>query len=168
MIYRIGVLVLLGIALIGCSASKDGDNLSSSRDTLVVYKSPTCGCCRKWIDHMQEVGFETDIVNKSNLSAIKKQYGIAVNAQSCHTAIYQGKYVFEGHIPAKMIQQFVDSPPSGAKGLVVPGMPIGSPGMESGSRFQPYKVWLLKENGEYSEYGKVESYEEQFSENKAY
>lgn len=165
MTYRISVLVFLGIALAGCSVNKDGDDLAVSRDSLVVYKSPTCGCCRKWIDHMQEMGFETDIVNKSNLSAIKKQYGIYKDAQSCHTAIYQDKYVFEGHIPAKLIRKFIENPPNGAKGLVVPGMPIGSPGMESGSRFQSYKVWLLQENGQYSEYGAVESYEQQFSAN---
>jgi len=159
--FRIGFLMLMGIALAGCGSSQN-NNETESRNSLVVYKSPTCGCCRKWIDHIQEVGFETDIVNKSNLSGIKKQYGIAKNAQSCHTAIYQDRYVFEGHIPANMIQQFIDNPPSGAKGLVVPGMPVGSPGMESGSRFQPYKVWLLKENGEYSEYGKIESYDQQF------
>ena len=163
MFFRIGFLMLMGIVLAGCGSSQHNGNETESKNALIVYKSPTCGCCRKWIDHMQEVGFETDIVNRSNLSGIKKQYGIAKNAQSCHTSIYQDKYVFEGHIPAKMIQQFIDNPPSGAKGLVVPGMPIGSPGMESGSRFQPYKVWLLKENGEYSEYGKIESYDQQFA-----
>lgn len=137
--------MLVGIVLAGCGSSQNNSNETESRNSLVVYKSPTCGCCRKWIDHMQEVGFETDIVNRSNLSGIKKQYGIAKNAQLCHAAIYQDRYVFEGHIPAKMNQQFIDNPSSGAKILVVPGMPIGSLGMENGSRFQPYTVWHLKE-----------------------
>ena len=129
---------------------------------LVVYKSPTCGCCREWISHLQYEGFEIDTVNRNNLNPLKEKYGIEAKAQSCHTAIYNEQYVFEGHIPARLIKQFLESPPEGAKGLTVPGMPTGSPGMESGSKFQPYKVWLMKETGGYEEYANILNYDEQF------
>lgn len=156
------LFILPFIILLSACFDEPAGQTKDSIGELVVYKSPTCGCCRKWINHIQDVGFETDIVNRNSLDSIKEQYGIEAKAQSCHTAIYNEQYVFEGHIPARLIKEFLVSPPEGAKGLTVPGMPTGSPGMESGNKFQPYKVWLMKETGGYEEYASIRNYDDQF------
>jgi len=99
---------------------------------VVVYKSPTCGCCSKWVDHMRAAGFRLEVHDVDNLAAIKAQHGVTHDLQSCHTALVDG-YVFEGHVPAEDIRRFLAERPEYA-GLAVPGMPMGSPGMEG-----PYK-----------------------------
>lgn len=129
---------------------------------LAVYKSPTCGCCEKWIDHIDQHGFTTKAHNQDNLSAFKQAKGIAPQYRSCHTAVSKDGYVFEGHVPAKFIHQFLAQPPIGAIGLSVPAMPIGTPGMEMGERFMPYKVILLKADGSYESYAELDTYQEQF------
>ncbi len=109
--------------------------------TVDVYKSPTCGCCSKWVDHMRDHGFTVkthDVGNKD----IRKKMGMSNSLGSCHTAVVNG-YVMEGHIPAPDIIRFLRERPN-ALGLAVPDMPHGSPGME-GSRVDPYNVLLVKE-----------------------
>ncbi|MDX2370671.1 MAG: DUF411 domain-containing protein [Colwellia sp.] len=131
--------------------------------TLDVYKSPTCGCCKKWISHIDGNGFQSQAHNRNDVSIIKKKKGIAPRYRSCHTAISKEGYVFEGHIPAKFIQQFLKEKHSDTViGLSVPAMPLGSPGMEMGDKFHPYKVLLLKTDGTYEIYARVQSSEEQF------
>lgn len=122
---------------------------------LDVYKSETCGCCQFWIDHANERGFQSTIHHPADLDAVKNRFGIAPRYQSCHTAVSEDGYVFEGHIPAKLIHQFLAETPEGAIGLAVPGMPLGSPGMEVGERFTPYQVLLLKEDGSSEVYAQV-------------
>lgn len=104
---------------------------------VTVYKSPTCGCCEKWIDHLEDNGF--DVVSKDvrDLSAVKAAYAVAPRLASCHTALVDG-YVVEGHVPAVDIKRLLAERPP-VKGLAVPGMPMGSPGME-GPRNDPYDV----------------------------
>lgn len=112
--------------------------------TVDVYKSPTCGCCDKWVDHMREHGFTVkthDIGNKE----IRKKSGIADSLGSCHTALVNG-YAIEGHVPAPDILRLLKEKPK-ALGLSVPDMPHGTPGME-GARSDPYNVLLIKERGE--------------------
>jgi hypothetical protein len=128
---------------------------------LDVYKTATCGCCGKWIAHLEEHGFHAVTHNHNNLSALKSRHGIKPSYQSCHTAISKDGYVFEGHIPARYIQQFLEEKPAGAIGLSVPGMPLGSPGMEVGNRFSPYEVLLLKIDGSVETYVQVNLPEEQ-------
>ncbi len=111
-----------------------------------VYKSPTCGCCGKWIDHMKQAGFEFEVIETQNLSPIKSANGIKNKYESCHTAMIGG-YVFEGHIPASIVKRFLKESPKDSIGLAVPAMPIGSPGMEVGDRHDPYDVLLLKHDG---------------------
>ncbi|MDG1733268.1 MAG: DUF411 domain-containing protein [Thalassotalea sp.] len=130
--------------------------------TLNVYKSPTCVCCSKWIKHIEKHGFQSKTHNVDNLSAIKEKHGIPVNLRSCHTAISKNGFVFEGHVPAKFIQQFLNNPPANALGLSVPSMPLGSPGMEVDDKFMPYRVILLKSDGQHEIYKEVKTYEEQF------
>mgnify|MGYP003109218359 FL=1 len=113
---------------------------------MEVFKTPTCGCCNKWVDHLKNEGFAVITKDRVSLDAIKEGYNIDPHYQSCHTGVVDG-YVFEGHIPARLIRQFLDDIPEGALGLAVPGMPIGSPGMEMGERFDSYDVLLLKSDG---------------------
>ncbi|MBL4941288.1 MAG: DUF411 domain-containing protein [Colwellia sp.] len=128
-----------------------------------VYKSPTCGCCTKWIDHLEVNGFQSNIHDRKDISTIKDEKNIAPRYRSCHTAISKEGYIFEGHIPAKFIQQFLqETHADNVLGLAVPAMPLGSPGMEVGDKFHPYKVLLLTSDGNYEIYANVQSYKEQF------
>ena len=93
-----------------------------------VYKSPTCGCCTKWIDHLKENGFEVISTNVPDVAPVKQANGVPASLGSCHTAIVEG-YVIEGHVPASDITRLLAERPK-IVGLAVPGMPSGSPGME--------------------------------------
>jgi hypothetical protein len=130
---------------------------------LDVYKSATCGCCKKWISHIDDNGFQSNVHNRNDISVIKEKRGIQPQYRSCHTAISKDGYAFEGHVPAKFIQQFLnENHDDNVIGLSVPAMPLGSPGMEVGDKFHPYKILLLKSDGSYEVYSTVQSYEEQF------
>ena len=122
---------------------------------LDVYKSPTCGCCGKWIEHAEQRGFSVSTHHPENLNQLKVDQGIAPRVQSCHTSVSAEGYVFEGHIPARYIRDFLANPPAGARGLAVPAMPLGSPGMEVKDRFMPYEVLLLQDDGSTAVYAKV-------------
>ncbi|PCJ51148.1 MAG: hypothetical protein COA74_01440 [Gammaproteobacteria bacterium] len=135
-------------------------NEITATDHLTVYKNANCKCCDKWILHMKDNGFNTISQNLSDLSDIKEKFQIHPKLRSCHTATKDG-FVFEGHIPAKFIQKFLDEKPKGAKGLSVPAMPTGTPGMEFGDMLQPYKIYLLKVDGTIEIYAEVNSAEEQ-------
>lgn len=130
---------------------------------LAVYKSPSCGCCKTWISHVENHGFESSVHSFDDFPSIKEEKGIAPRYRSCHTAISNDGFIFEGHVPAKYIQQFLNETHKiDVIGLSVPAMPIGSPGMEMDGKFQPYKVLMLKSDGSYEVYANVQSYEEQF------
>lgn len=129
---------------------------------LAVYKSPTCGCCEEWISHLQSHGLKSSIHHPDDLNAIKDRYKISPQYQSCHTAVSPDGYVFEGHIPAPLITRFLAEKPEGAIGLAVPGMPVGSPGMEMGERFTPYDVLLLKSDGSSEVYLRITSLTQTF------
>ncbi|ANV85201.1 hypothetical protein AWQ21_12945 [Picosynechococcus sp. PCC 7003] len=111
-----------------------------------VYRTPTCGCCGAWVDHSEANGFTFTDNIQPDITAIKEQFGITPELASCHTTVANG-YVFEGHIPAADIQRFLANPPADVVGLTVPGMPIGSPGMEAGDRQQAYQVLALHKDG---------------------
>jgi hypothetical protein len=129
---------------------------------LTVYKSASCGCCVKWIDHIEDNQFKVNAINSTQLNTIKNRYLVPANYQSCHTAVSQDGYVFEGHIPAKYIQQFLQEKPKNQVGLVVPGMPVGSPGMEYQNKFSPYVIMAFDKNGTLTPYAEVNHFEEQF------
>ena len=114
---------------------------------LYVAKSPTCGCCGAWVEHMQAAGFDTQVQNVSNewLYRTKAQLGITEELASCHTARI-GNYVIEGHVPAADVARLLAERPD-AIGLAVPGMPIGSPGMEMGDTVDRYDVVLIRRDG---------------------
>ncbi len=123
----------------------DTQSPSASDLTIKVYKSPSCGCCGDWIKHLEQNGFTVHSVNQNNMSLIKQQLGVPQNLQSCHTGVVNG-YLVEGHVPAADVKQMVTHRPA-IKGLSVPGMPIGSPGMEMGSRKEAFKVISFKADG---------------------
>ena len=102
-----------------------------------VYKSASCGCCAKWVEHLREAGFEVVAHDVADLRQVKRREGVPADLASCHTAVVEG-YVVEGHVPARVVRAFLESG-SEAAGIAVPGMPVGSPGME-GPRPQSYDV----------------------------
>ncbi len=113
--------------------------------SITIYKSPSCGCCADWAEHLEQQGFEVTSINQSNMSLIKRQLGVPIELQSCHTATVHG-YLVEGHVPAADIKNMVNQS-SSVRGLAVPGMPIGSPGMEMGDRKEAFKVISFQEDG---------------------
>lgn len=147
----------------GGEQSLEGDSVAvgSAQADFQVYKSPSCGCCGEWVEHLNSNGFTTAVHHPDDLALLKEQSGVAPEYQSCHTAVSQHGFVFEGHVPASVMEDFLASPPEDAIGLAVPGMPVGSPGMEMGDRFTPYNVLLLKRNGEAEVYRHIASAEEQ-------
>lgn len=112
-----------------------------------VWKTPSCGCCGAWIDHMREAGFRVKAhdVDQGALYRIKSRVGLTPALSSCHTALVDG-YLVEGHVPAADVRRLLAERPDAA-GLSVPGMPIGSPGMEMGATVEPYDVLLIGRDG---------------------
>lgn len=165
-IYKSAQLILLSVVLTitGCNASESVTELENKElgPLIKVFKSPTCGCCSKWIDHMNDSGFNALHKNTKSLEFIKDSYDVPKNHRSCHTAVSKDGFIFEGHIPAKFISQFLNEKPKGKLGLVVPGMPVGSPGMEYQDKFNPYTILAFDEEGNLTPYAKVSTYEEQF------
>lgn len=120
----------------------------AAAQSIEVWKSPTCGCCGKWVEHLEANGFDVMAKNTSPgmLDRIKRQAGISEKLASCHTGIIDG-YVVEGHVPAEDIKRLVEERPD-ATGLTVPNMPLGSPGMEQpDGKTEPYDVMLVKKDG---------------------
>lgn len=113
---------------------------------VVVHKNPTCGCCENWVAHMRQAGFTVEVRDEDNLDAIKQGLGVPVGKGSCHTAEVGG-YMIEGHVPAEDVRRLLSEKPD-ARGLVLPGMPMGSPGMEVPSgEVVPYAVELVRQDG---------------------
>ena len=140
---------------VSISSLEQGYSSSQNKFSLLVHKTPTCGCCKKWVKHLEANNFSTMIKDHQNLQKVKEQHSIKPKYQSCHTAVSQDGYVFEGHIPSKFIKQFLANPEADAIGLSVPGMPLGSPGMEVEGRFMPYDVLVLFKDGSSKVYAEV-------------
>jgi hypothetical protein len=122
--------------LFGYGAAKAGE--------VLVYKSPSCGCCGQWAKHMRRNGFEVSVKNIDNISPIKERAGVPYDLESCHTA-FIGGYVVEGHVPAENIRKMLADRPD-IKGLAVPGMPASAPGMDSPEN-EPYTVYSFDAAG---------------------
>lgn len=121
---RIVRVALFAAGLLGAA----GTAIAGSE--VVVFKSQYCGCCDKWVEHMEQAGFEVETRNEENMGAIKSKFGVPRSLASCHTAVVDGKYLVEGHVPAHLVKRMVEADGE-PMGLAVPGMPAGSPGMES-------------------------------------
>lgn len=134
-----GAMVLVGTTTVAKHAS------AAVSHRMTVYRSPTCGCCGAWINHVQTAGIKVDTVELDDLTMIKTRYGINSDLQSCHTGIING-YVVEGHVPVQDVVRMLEESPDIA-GIAVPGMPIGSPGMEMGNQIEPYVVLSFGTSG---------------------
>ena len=137
--------LLLGMVALGLASNAVA--AKPQRLTLQVWKDPNCGCCKDWISHLEKNGFAATVTDQGN-NAVRAQLGMPQQFASCHTAVIEG-YVIEGHVPAADIQRLLKDKPK-ALGLAVPGMPIGSPGMDGpdyGSRRDAYQVLLIQKDG---------------------
>lgn len=113
---------------------------------ITVYKDPSCGCCTKWVSHLQANGFAPEVHDRPDVDALKAGLGVPSALRSCHTAVV-GKYVIEGHVPAADVKRLLAEKPAGTSGLAVPGMVTGSPGMEMGNRRDRYDVIAFSTTG---------------------
>ena len=139
-------------------------NISSSllkNVSATVYKDANCGCCKEWVGYAKDNGLSATTHDVADLSVFKDRYGVPQQMRSCHTTVTTDGYVFEGHVPAKHMAQFLENPPVGAIGLAVPSMPVGSPGMEYKGKFMPYKVMQLNNDGTTEVYAAIESPKQQ-------
>ncbi|MCA0375614.1 MAG: DUF411 domain-containing protein [Gemmatimonadetes bacterium] len=119
---------------------------------MVVYKDPGCGCCKEWVAHVQKAGFTVESHDTADMDSVKKNFGIPAALASCHTARV-GTLVVEGHVPADLIIKLLNEKGT-TRGLAVPGMPIGSPGMEVGTRKDAYDVLAIEKDGRTRVYAK--------------
>ncbi len=124
--------------------------------SITVYRSPTCGCCSAWIEHLERHDFQVTDIKTQEMRTIKQRHGVPARLASCHTAIIDG-YVIEGHVPADDIKRLLRQRPQVA-GLSVPQMPVGSPGMEQGSRKDPFAVVQFERNGAFEAFNEYWAY----------
>ena len=151
--FIVSLLFCLLTALPACENPQDTAPTQSPSAAISVYKTPTCGCCTKWVDHLREKGFTVETHDQPSLTALKQEHGIPRGAEACHTALVDG-YVIEGHVPAREIARLLEERPD-VRGLVVPGMPLGSPGMEA-DRTDPYSVLAFDDKGRVSTFARYE------------
>ncbi len=133
------------IPAIGLTLSMPTLALQSRGTPIRVHKTPWCGCCGGWVEHLRRSGFEPAVVEHDDLTPVARRLGVPDGLRSCHTAEIGGYFV-EGHVPAADIRRLLAQRPS-ARGITVPGMPVGSPGMEQGGRRQPYRTILVDRSG---------------------
>lgn len=139
---RMFLLSMLALGAVSMPAAAMSPSIA-----MQVWKDPNCGCCKDWIAHLEQSGFRASVVDEGN-NAARVRLGVAQKFASCHTALVQG-YVIEGHVPVADIQRLLKEKPK-ALGLAVPGMPIGSPGMDGpayGGRRDAYQVLLIQKDG---------------------
>ncbi len=140
----VGVVAAAGIAAGWAGGLLDSSQAEATQVT--VYKSPWCGCCGQWVEHLRDNGFAVTVRELEDMDPIKARFGVAPDLESCHTAVV-GDYVVEGHVPADDIRRLLAEKPA-ARGLSAPGMPGGAPGMEgAGGEAGPYTVFLFDEQG---------------------
>ena len=131
-------LALAPLALLACAQA-------AAAQVVEVVKTPWCGCCGHWIEHLRAEGFEVRVTDAEDVTPTARRLGVPDDLRSCHTASVEG-YAIEGHVPAADIRRLLAERPDAA-GIAVPGMPVGSPGMEQGDRRQPYTTILFRRDG---------------------
>lgn len=145
-------LRILSLGFVGIVLAARRASGAAPLPPMTVYKSPTCGCCKDWIKHVEGAGFKVKAVDMDDLSPIKRSAGVPAAMESCHTALV-GPYVVEGHVPADLVKKMLDGRPK-IVGLSVPGMVVGSPGMEQGNVKQPYNVVAFTRDGKTTVYAR--------------
>ena len=141
------VTLITTLALIGLTAQAVRSSPSVEgvkKPTITVYKDPSCGCCKNWVEYLVKHGYQVDAKDTPDMPAIKRTLGVPAGLIACHTAVVNG-YLIEGHVSAEDIDRLLAQKPKIA-GLAVPGMPAGSPGMD-GPRTQRYQVLAFDKNG---------------------
>jgi hypothetical protein len=142
---RRGVWMTMALLLFGFFVGVTAQKQSAS-PTIEVYKSPTCGCCSAWVTRLRDSGYSVRTTDTEQLDELKTRHRVPKQAQSCHTALVAG-YVVEGHVPIADVQRLLKERPAIA-GIAVPGMPVGSPGMEvQGMKAQPFDVIAFNRDG---------------------
>lgn len=136
----IGGFVIFASAAVGIESAK-------ALPSIRVHRDPSCGCCGAWVDHLRASGFTAEVIETAEINRVKSKLGVPQSLASCHTAEVD-RYVVEGHVPAAAITRLLTERPVG-KGLAVPGMPVGSPGMEvEGAEPEIYSVILFGPSGQ--------------------
>lgn len=143
------------------SAHSDTQPTILKNISATVYKDANCGCCKEWVGYAKNNGLSATTHDVEDLSLFKERYGVPQQMRSCHTTVTTDGFVFEGHVPAKHMAEFLANPPAQAIGLAVPSMPVGSPGMEYEGKFMPYKVMQLNKDGTTEVYAAIESPQQQ-------
>jgi hypothetical protein len=139
---------LLLVAGAGVAVVSTQGGRAAAKPSVAVFKSPTCGCCAKWNEHMSAAGYTVNSSDRTDMNAVKDEHRIPAALRSCHTALVAG-YVVEGHVPADVVAKLLAEKPAGVVGIAVPGMPAGSPGMESPDGFKtPYQVLAFTKDGQ--------------------
>jgi len=149
---QLSFILLLAASLL---ATDDNQRIYSKNHLMLVHKTPTCGCCKEWVKHAKNHGFNVTTQDHQSLEKIKSMYKITPEYRSCHTAVSSNGFVFEGHIPSQYIEKFLSEEHPNAIGLTVPGMPLGSPGMDFGDRSMPYDVLILFKDGTSKVYAEI-------------
>ena len=147
--------IFLAIALSVFNAGIKAETIEAGKPVdIVVYRSPTCNCCEKWLEHLKKNNFNVKDIVTDDVQAIKKKYGVPEEMASCHTAIVDG-YVIEGHVPASDIMRLLKTKPK-ILGIAVPGMPSGAPGMEMSGRKDSYNVMSFDKENHYEIFNSYE------------
>lgn len=157
--YRVTVFLLMLAGSFNSVAESVWDKpaqFPSDPVEITVYRSPSCGCCGKWLDHIQQHNFVVTDIRTEDVDSIKQKYGVSPQIASCHTALVGG-YVIEGHVPASDIRKLLTEKPE-LIGLSVPGMPQGTPGMEMDGRKEPFSVISFDKDGKQQSYTKYSFY----------
>jgi hypothetical protein len=154
---RIGYTVVTMAAVAACfgaAVAARAQQKAAALPSMVVYKSPTCGCCTIWVEHVRAAGFQVEVhnVDEEKMQSVSSGGGVPNDLDSCHTAKVGG-YTIEGHVPAADIQRLLKEKPAVA-GIAVPGMPIGSPGMEMGGRKDPFSTIAFTKDGKKTVFAK--------------
>ena len=148
------IRLLMVVLLLNLNFGLNAEEKAAEPIEIEVYRSPTCGCCSKWLAHLKENQFIVKDNVTEDVQAIKDKYGVPKNMASCHTALVDG-YVVEGHVPAADIKKLLKIKPA-VIGISVPGMPSGTPGMEMGGRKDPYKVVSFDKENKYQVFSSYE------------
>lgn len=150
---KTGGLLITALLIVGCSPNASTETTQDpapSDDVMTVYKTESCGCCLKWVDHLTANGFSVDVVNVASTAPTRERLGVPSALLSCHTGTINGYWV-EGHVPADLVRQLITEKPDDIRGISAPGMPMGSPGME-GPNPQTYDVVAYHADGSTSVY----------------
>lgn len=153
--FRLAVFGLIGGGVqVAHSSQAEAGTLSDKALEATVYRDPACGCCHKWVDYLKAQGFQVTDYVREDMAAVKRSLGVPSNLESCHTAVIGG-YVVEGHVPAEDIRRLLREQPE-AVGIAVPGMPVGTPGMEMSDRKDNFSVVLFTRDGQTTDFHRYE------------